>query len=406
MTGQRIAILVHAVFPGDPRVRRQSDALIEAGFEVDVICLRRPGEVSEAVERAVRIRRLPIDRTFVGFSGHIAEYLVFTAAAAWRLAVEHRRRHYDLIQVATPPDFLVFATLPERWRGVPILLDLHEDMPAFFRDRFAHPLLTPTRPLVEAVTRASAGLADRLITVHEPLRDLAVGRGVPGERIDVVMNSADPQLFDRSRHERRPFMADGRLKLVHHSNLQRIYGLHVAIEGLSRIRPELRWTLDVYGEGPWLPEIEAAIARTGTGDRVTLHGRVPMDDLPGLLADADIGLVPSLAQSYLHLSLSTKLLEFAAMGVPTIASDLATFRHHFTDAAVRYVPGSDPSAIARAVEACAGDPAATVAMGDEARHQAAAYDWEVQKARYLEIVRLLVSDADERRHRSRREAGK
>ena len=49
------------------------------------------------------------------------------------------------------------------------------------------------------------------------------------------------------------------------------------------------------------------------------HAGNPMDALPSLLADADIGLVPSLAEPYLHLSLSTKLLEYAAMGVPTIA---------------------------------------------------------------------------------------
>jgi glycosyltransferase involved in cell wall biosynthesis len=391
VTARRVAILVHAVFPGDPRVRRQSDALLEAGYEVDVICLRRPGESTEAFEHGVRIRRLPIDRTFVGFAGHIAEYLAFTAAAAWRMAIEHRRRRYDLVQVAGPPDFLVAAALPERWQGVPILLDLHEDMPAFFRDRFSHPLLRPMRPLVDLGTRASAALADELITVHEPLRELVLARGVAPDRIGVVMNSADPRLFDPSRHPRRPFMPDGTLRLVHHSNFQRIYGLDRAIEGLARVRPDLPWRLDVYGDGPWRPRIEAAIARTRTGERVTLHGRVDLDDLPGLLADADIGLVPSLDQPYLHLSLSTKLLEYAAMGVPTIATDLRTFRHHFTDAALRYVPGGDPDALARAVESLAADPAGTVAMGLEAQRQAAAYDWSVQKARYLGIVDRVIS---------------
>ena len=67
---RRVAILVHAVFPGDPRVRRQSDALLEAGHEVDVICLRRPGEPVESVENGVRVRRIPIDRTFIGDLEH------------------------------------------------------------------------------------------------------------------------------------------------------------------------------------------------------------------------------------------------------------------------------------------------------------------------------------------------
>jgi len=393
---RRIVIVVHAILPGDPRVRRQSDALIGAGYEVDVICLRGPGEEPEEHDGPLRIVRLPVNRSFVGFAGHIAEYVAFTAIAAWRLAREHRRRRYDVVQVATVPDFLSFAAIPEKLGGVPLLLDLHEDMPEFFRDRFAAPLLRPLLPAVTAATKASAALADRLITVHEPLRRLSIARGVDPDRIEVVMNSADGRLFDPDRYERRPFMADGELRLIHHSNFQRIYGLDVAVDALARLRPGLRWRLDVYGDGPWRAPIEAAIDRTATDDRIHLHGRVPMDDLPQLLSDADIGLVPSLPEPYLEYSLSTKLLEYAAMGVPTIASDLATFRHHFTQEALCLVPGGDAEALARAVEVLVDDPERAVAMGLEARRQAAAYDWEVQKARYLAIVDRLIRSRDGR----------
>lgn len=391
---RRVAIVVHAVVPGDARIRRQSDALVGAGYEVDVICLRGSGEAAEERAGALRIVRLPIDRGSVGFAGHMAEYVAFTAMSAWRLAREHRRRPYDLVQVATVPDFLDLAALPEKLAGVPLLLDLHEDMPEFFRDRFTHPLLRPLLPLVSFAARASAALADELITVHEPLRQLSIVRGVAPERISVVMNSADGRLFDPSRHERRSFMADGELRIVHHSNLQRIYGMDVAVEGLARLRPDLRWRLDIYGDGPWRARIQEAVERTGTSDRITLHGRVGIDELPGLLAGADLGIVPSLPEPYLEYSLSTKLLEFAAMGVPVIASDLATFRHHFTDEAVRYVPGGDPDALARAVEAAVDGPEATIAMGLEARRQAAAYDWAVQRDRYLAIVERLIARAD------------
>jgi glycosyltransferase involved in cell wall biosynthesis len=387
----RVAIVVHAIYPGDPRVRRQSDALTDAGHEVDVIALRQPGEPGEEVRGAERVIRLPLNRLFTGFAGHLAEYGAFTAMAAWRLAREHRRRRYDLVQVATVPDFLGFAALPEKLAGVPLLLDLHEDMPEFFRDRFRAPVLRPFMPVVTGVTHASAALADGLITVHEPLRRLSIERGVPAGKIEVVMNSADPRLFDPGRHRRRPFRADGTLRLIHHSNLQRIYGLDVAIRGLATLPPDLDWRLDVYGDGPWRGPVETAIATSGVGERVTLHGRVLIEELPAVLAGSDIGLVPSLAEPYMQYSLSTKLLEYAAMGVPVIATDLATFRHHFTDAALRYVPGGDPVALARAVAELAADPEGTAAMGREAQRQATAYDWEHQKGRYLEVIDRLTT---------------
>jgi glycosyltransferase involved in cell wall biosynthesis len=387
----RLAIVVHAVHPGDPRIRRQTDALVAAGHEVDLFCLRGPGEAAEELLGPLRIVRLPVSRAFTGFAGHLAEYLAFAGLAAIRVTREHRRRRYRLVQVATVPDFLAFSAFPIKLSGVPLLLDLHEDMPEFFRDRFAHPLLRPLRPVVSGTARASAAIADALITVHEPLRQLSIARGVAPEKISVVMNGADTHLFDPARHPRRSFMEDDELRLIHHSNFQRIYGLDVLIEALALIDPgQLSVRLDVFGDGPYRPQIEAAIARTDAGDRVHLNGRVPIDDLPPLLAGSDIGVVPSLPEPYLAYSLSTKLLEYAAMGLPIIASDLATVRAHFGEDAIRYVPGGDPVALAEAIRDLAADPAAAARLGAEAHRQASRYAWEVQRTRYLEVVERLM----------------
>ena len=386
----RIAVVAHATFPADPRIRRQADALLAAGYEVDVIALRDPGEAADERTGRLRVIRLPVRRRFTGFAGHMAEYLAFTGMAALRLTREQRRRRYRLVQVATLPDFLVVAAGTLKLAGVPLLLDLHEDMPAFFDDRFSAPPLRPLRPVIRGVARASARMADALITVHEPLRALSLARGVPPEKITVVMNSADEHLFDPSRHPRRGFMEDGQLRLVHASSIQRIYGLDVAVEAMARLPRELSARLDVYGEGPWLSQVRETIERTVTADRVTLHGRAPLEELPGLLAASDVALVPSLPEPYLEYSLSTKLLEAVAMGVPVIASDLRTFREHFTDAAITFAPGGDPDALAAAVVALAGDPDRAAAQAAEARRQARPYAWRTQAGRYLDVVGGLI----------------
>ncbi|MDQ5839981.1 MAG: glycosyltransferase [Chloroflexota bacterium] len=391
MTVPRVALVAHASLPDDTRVRRQAEALRDAGYDVDLFGLRDPGQPEVEDWRGLRIIRLPVRRAFTGFAGHLAEYLAFASLVSVRLAVEHRRQRYRMVQVATLPDFLVFAALPVRLTGVPLLLDLHEDMPAFFRDRFSSPGLRPLVTLVTAAARASAAVADAIIAVHEPLRQLAIARGVPAHRISVVMDSADERIFEPTRHARRAFMADGRLRLIHHSNLQRIYGLDLAVEAVSLLDPALDAHLDVFGDGPFRRQIEAAIARHAVGDRVTLHGRVPQDDLPAVLAAADIGLVPTRPEPYMEYSLSTKLIEYVAMGVPVIASDLRTFRSHFDGAAIRFVPGGDPQALAQAIGTMASDPSAATSQAGEARRQAVPYAWAVQSAHYLAVVEGLLA---------------
>jgi len=391
MRPRRVAIVVHASVPADPRIRRQSDALLASGYEVDIFALRDPGQAAEEAVDGLRILRLPVRRRFTSFAGHLTEYLAFTGAAALRLTREHRRRRYAVVQVATLPDFLAFSASALKLAGVPLLLDLHEDMPAFFDDRFRSPALRPLRPLIGGLTRASAAMADAILTVHEPLRELSLARGVAPEKVSVVMNSADDRLFDPARHPRRPFLEDGELRLIHHSSLQRIYGLPVAVDAVGQLRPEMQARLDVYGDGPYRSQVEEEISRLSVGDRVTLHGRVPMDELPGLLASSDVALVPSLPEPYMHYSLSTKLLEAVVMGVPVIASDLATFRSHFSEAAVRYVPGGDASALAAAIGELAADPDGAARQAAEARRQAEPYAWPIQVGRYLEVVDRLAN---------------
>jgi glycosyltransferase involved in cell wall biosynthesis len=390
MSSGRVAIVVHATYPQDPRVRRQAEALVAAGHPVEVFALREPGQARQEEVGGVLVHRLPVSRRFYGMVGHVAEYLAFLGVATLALARSHRRRRFGLVQVATVPDFLAAAAIPLKLRGVPLLLDLHEDMPTFYRDRFPGRLQEPMTALVSGVTRGSAALATELLTVHEPLRQLSLDRGIPPERITVVMNSADDRIFDPARHPRRGFMEDGELRLVHHSNLQRVYGLEFAIEAVSLLS-DLPVRLDVYGDGPYRAELEAAVGRFEVGDRVQLHGRVALEELPRLLAASDIGLVPTRPDPYAEFSLSTKLLEYAAMGVPIIATDLATFRAHFTEAAIRFVPGADPAALSAAIRADVASPDATVARGQEARRQAAAYGWPEQRRRYLEVVERLLS---------------
>ena len=387
----RLAIVVHAVYPGDPRIRRQVDALTRAGHDVDLYCLRASGEQPEEQFGALRVIRLPVSRGSTGFAGHLVEYLAFSALVAPALARRHRQRHYRLVQVATLPDFLIFAAAPLKLVGVPLLLDLHEDMPEFFADRFARPLLRPLRPLVSGVARASAALADKVITVHEPLRELSIARGMDPDKIAVVMNSADPRIFDVARHPRRPFMEDGVLRLIHHSNLHRFYGTGILAEAIALLGDALTIRVDIYGDGPFRDELMRTVTRLGVADRVHLNDPVPMDDLPGLIAGADIGVVPTLPEHYMQYSLSTKLLEYASLGIPIIASDLATFRAHFTLEAIRYVSAGEPRALTEAILELAADPPRATRLGNEALAQSAAYAWPGQAERYVSIVESLMS---------------
>ncbi len=78
------------------------------------------------------------------------------------------------------------------------------------------------------------------------------------------------------------------------------------------------------------------------------------------------------------------------MGVPVIASDLATFRAHFDASALTYVPGGDADALAEAIRRFAADPPAASLQAAAARRQGKPYVWSRHAPAYLAVVARLL----------------
>ena len=86
-TLKRHCMVVHAYYPiGEPRVQREAEALTDSGYEVDVICLRQPGEPAHATVHGVNVYRLPVRRhKGRGVPVQLLEYMIFFALALWRV---------------------------------------------------------------------------------------------------------------------------------------------------------------------------------------------------------------------------------------------------------------------------------------------------------------------------------
>jgi glycosyltransferase involved in cell wall biosynthesis len=390
-----VAMVVHSYYEEDPRVRRQAESLVGAGRPVDVYALRRPGDSPAGTIAGVEIRRLNVQRhQGAGLPTYLVEYLSFLLRAAWALTRAHRRRRYALVQVHSVPDFLVAAALPLRAVGVPVILDLHEAMPEFFRSRFPRAAYSVLYRLLRIQERLSIALADCTLTVNEALRSRLVGFGVAPERVVLIANSPSLARFDAAAHPVRPFMEDGTLRLVYAGALTPTYEVEVAVEALARLaarRPDLPVVFDVYGRGDSLDRLQAHAAALGVGDRIVFHGRIPLESVPAAIAAADIGLAPTRQDEFTDVSLSTKIFEYGAMGKPVVATRLPMVEHAFPVGSVlTYEPGDADSlaaCICRLIEDGPAREAAVTATTAIAR----ASGWERESVRYLALVEDLVA---------------
>jgi Glycosyltransferase len=392
-------MIVHSYYDEDPRVRREAEAVVASGRPVEVLGLRRPGETSDGVVAGVHVRRLDVQRhQGAGLWTYLAEYAEFLFRAGWTAARAHRRERFALVQVASLPDYLVFAALPLRLVGVPVILDLHEAMPEFFRSRFPGASNPIVHRLLLFQEWLSITFSTATITVNQAMRDRLVDLRVPARKISVVINSPSLRRFDAAAHPVRRFREDGALRLVYTGGVTPTYELDVAIRAVAMIagqRPELDVQFDIYGRGDSESALRELAEESGVADRVTLHGRIPIDDVPAAVARADIGLAPTRRDPFTDLSLSTKVYEYAAMGKPVVASRLPLVERTFPDGTVAaYEPG-DPGSMAAAITRLADDAPAREAAVTRTAAIVEGAAWERESPGYLALVERLIAHRSE-----------
>lgn len=385
-----IALVTHSYYEEDPRVRRQAEALAGAGWRVEVFALRRPGDPAGGRLAGVEIHHLGVRRhQGAGAMTYLAEYLAFFVRVAVALVVGQIRRGFDLVHVATLPDWLVFAALPLRAAGVPVVIDLHEAMPEFFASRFPRLAGGLAPRLMLVVERASVLFASHALTANDALRARLLRLGIPADRVTTVPNAPSLARFDPALQPERAFMADGSLRLVYTGAITPTYGLDAAMRAVAIVRerrPELGVELDLYGRGDSEAGLRELAAGLGLGPAVRFRGRVPVDDVPAAIAQADIGLAPVAQTRFTELSFSTKLLEYGAMRKPIVTARLPVAEQLLGDGCVEFYEAGDAVGMAEAILRVVESPGRRSQLVEAMRLRVETMSWEHERRAYEALL--------------------
>ena len=383
-------MVVHAYYPvGETRVQREALALVDRGYQVDVLCLRGPREPAHAEHDGVSVHRLPVRRhRDHGFAVQLLEYLAFLVLAAAVLTVRHARLRYDVVQVHNLPDFLVFCAVVPKLSGAACILDLHDLMPEFLASRIAAGMDHPLVRTVALQERLACRFADHVITVTDVWRDTLIARGVPADKIHVVMNLADTRIFHRSAAPATDRERGPGFRLLYHGTFTHRYGVDLLLDAVARLRDEVPGlTLTMLGAGDARDDLLTRRARLGLEDRVTISSHmVDAAALPAQIAAADAGVVPTRSDTFTDGLLPTKLMELVAMGTPVIAARTPTVASYFDDDMLQFFTPGDADALAEAIRALACDPTRLPRLADNADAFSRKYQWNAMAAAYASLV--------------------
>jgi teichuronic acid biosynthesis glycosyltransferase TuaC len=198
------------------------------------------------------------------------------------------------------------------------------------------------RPDIAAQIAAAGKAATGMLAVSAALKRDMAALGLPEERIRVHYTGVDLDSFhpvDRAA-AKRALGVEGAL-LVSAGALLPRKGQELALTVLADL-PEA--TLILVGDGPDRSRLEGIVRARGLASRVRFLGAQPHAALPGLLAAADVTILPTVSEG-----LANVWVESLACGTPVVTSDVGGAREVIDrPEAGRLVP-RDPVAIAAAV---------------------------------------------------------
>lgn len=381
------------------RSYEMSRALLRAGHRVSMICGVSPATES-VLEHSQRINEFTVDgiRVFciaepyanrMGFFRRLWAFGAFARAAAKVV----RRLDADLVFATSTPLTVGLPGLKgARKLGVPFVFevrDLWPEVPIAI-GVLKNPLLIGyTRRMERRIYRA----ATRIIALSPGMKEGIARTGYPAERIAMIPNGCDLDLFRPSdaRLDDPRFGDRDDFRLVFSGAHGLANGLDAVLDAAAECKRRgvrgVRFVL--IGEGGQKARLMERSRQQGLEDWMCWCGQVPKLELAQILPRMDVGMqiLRNLPAFYYGTS-PNKFFDYIAAGLPVLNNYpgwlAGLIEEHRCGVAV---PPDDPAAFVDAVLALRDDPDRRAEMGRNARRLAEAqFGREALSARFVEVL--------------------
>jgi glycosyltransferase involved in cell wall biosynthesis len=271
------------------------------------------------------------------FRGSYGSCLKFSVAHAFRKQVAEFK-----------PDVVYSCwAYPDGWVAWKLARDAH--LPVVVKAHGSDLLLIDDQPARKRLTSEMLEDLDATSVVGNDLRNCAVRLGAPSERVHLIYEGTDRDLFfpgDRAEARKKLGLKLDGLRLLFVGNLLPVKAAHVLIDACARLHAEgIAFEADLVGEGPLRPQLEEQIVRLGLSETVRLRGRVLQSAVPDWYRSANLVALSSVSEGIPNV-----LVEAAACGTPFVATNVGGISEIAHLSPGELVPSGDSNALAAAIK--------------------------------------------------------
>lgn len=384
-----VCIIAKYPYPLDTRLSQQVNCLRRNGIGVDVICLRNKGEPALESDGTVTVHRLMHKSPRENFFGYLLSTGSFGARAFARLVKLSIKKRLDVIVVHTLPEFLVCVGSFHRLAGTALILDGRDLSVDLLCSRWRTWAAKPLRYCAVLVERFCTGICSEVITASPGFKRQLIKRGVPKDKISVMVNTADTQIFKFD--EQRVFTKiDRNARFIYHGTVADRFGVAVAVEAMKEVMEIIPGsTLNIFGyfDNVYRAHIEKMIDKFHLHETVKLTDPKPLDEIYKEILTMDLGIVPYLSDCFMNLALSTKTFEYIASGLPVVSSRLKSTEELFSDNAIHFAEPGNPHDLAQKIVEMCENPELRKSKRHRAFQEFKDHTDEVVGEIYLQVIK-------------------
>jgi len=348
---KNVCMIVYNDYPLDTRVRREAETLVASGeYKIRVLALKSEREPRDYELNGVFVNEsLKVKYFRKSFLRYILSYMLFLG---WSFIVcTHLffRRQIDIVHVHNMPNFLIFSAIIPRIFGKKVIIDIHDTVPETFATKFSRPSMFLFK-LLCLEEYFSCLVAQKVFCVNHVQCKTLMGRGIPKEKISVIMNVPDDKLIDFRNSDKAAKVQDGAFKVVYHGTMTKRLGIDLIIQAAARLARDLN-DLEVYlwGRGDDLESFVSLAKELKVQERIHFNKKhVPINTLLPELRKMDLGVIGNRLGMATELMLPVKMLEYVGLGIPVVVPRMKGISYYFSDEMVSYY---EPESVDSMVEA-------------------------------------------------------
>lgn len=400
-----LGMILNAPYPADIRIKKETDALIKAGFKIHLLCIKSDEPTDEEVVEGIHVKRIHAGKNnFQLALRDVAMSLTFKhpefmkAMPAWI-----KENNISAIHVHDLP--LAGTALAIRKKHlIKVVVDLHENYPEALRTWFEWKtgwlvklknklFMNPDRWFKHEHTAVVQ--ADKVIAVVEEmkLRLLEDHKIDPG-KITIVSNTEDKAFIQQTEDPAIYKDYTGKFIITYSGNIGPHRGVDTVIEAMKYIKdlPHVIFVVVGSGSEAVMRMLKTLAHQHQVENHVFFLGRQPFKKFYSYMKFTDVNIIPHKSNRHTDNTIPHKLFQAMMTGKPVIVSSSDPLRRVITATqGGLYFEAGNANDLASVIRKLVGDKSLQDKLGQNGLHATlqGEWNWEHEQKKLIDLYSSL-----------------